>query len=182
MKREFVITAIGKDRPGIVAGVTEVLFQLGCNIEDSSMTILAGEFAMILIVAVPPEVGLGDLEEKLDGVRRSLGLVMSVKELSPKEVARATGAYEEKYMISVLGIDKPGIIYRVTDLLARRGINITDVQTKIVGEKEKPIYTMVLEVEVPKGIDMKAISGELDRLGQELRIDVSTRPIDEAIL
>ena len=83
MKREYVITAVGKDRPGIVAGVTEVLFDLGGNIEDSSMTILAGEFAMILIVSLPDGVVLGDVEEKLDTVRRSLHLVLSIKELGP---------------------------------------------------------------------------------------------------
>ncbi len=47
MRRFFAITAIGKDRPGIVAGVSKALYDLGTNIEDSSMTILSGEFAMI---------------------------------------------------------------------------------------------------------------------------------------
>jgi len=182
MKREYVITAVGKDRPGIVAGVTEVLFELGGNIEDSSMTILAGEFAMILIVSLPDGVMLGDVEEKLDAVRKSLRLVLSIKELGPDEKERASGRYEEKYMISVLGVDKPGIVYRVTELLAKNGVNITDVQTKMAGEIGNPIYTMVLEVEVPKEIDMKAVSHELESLGRDLKIDVSARPIDEAIL
>lgn len=182
MKREYVVTAVGKDRPGIVAGVTEVLFDLGGNIEDSSMTILAGEFAMILIVSLPPDVGLGDIDEKLDAVRRSLRLVLSIKELNQEEMKRSPGGCLEKYMISVLGVDKPGIVYKVTELLAKNGINITDVQTKMAGERDNPIYTMVLEVEVPAALDMRAVSGELDGLGRELKIDVSARPIDEDIL
>ena len=182
MKREFVITAVGKDRPGIVAGVTEVLFKLGGNIEDSSMTILAGEFAMIIIVSLPQKVDLGYLEEKLDPVRRSLSLVLSIKELGPDELRRAKGERETKYMISVLGVDRPGIVYRVTEILAEHGINITDVQTQMAGEKDQPIYTMVIEVEVPKALDMKAVSGELEERGRELKIDVSVRPIDEPIL
>ena len=182
MKREFVVTAVGRDRPGIVAGMTEVLFELGGNIEDSSMTILAGEFAMIIIVSLPEKVDLGYLEEKLDPVRRSLGMVLSIKKLGQDELRRATEAYEKKYMISVLGVDRPGIVYRVTELLAKHGINITDVQTQMAGKKEKPIYTMVIEVEIPKGMDMKAVSSELAECGRDLKIDVSVRPLDEVIM
>ena len=56
------VTAVGADRPGIVAGVTKVLFDQGCNLEDTSMTILRGHFAMMLVVDVPAGVAAADLE------------------------------------------------------------------------------------------------------------------------
>ena len=47
----FAVTVISKDRPGIVADISEVLYRLGCNLEDSSCTMLGGDFAIILIVS-----------------------------------------------------------------------------------------------------------------------------------
>ena len=49
----FALTVVGRDRPGIVSEVTEILFKLGCNIADSSCSILGGQFAMILILSHP---------------------------------------------------------------------------------------------------------------------------------
>src|SRR3972149_9895462 len=86
MRRFFVITAIGKDHPGIVAGVSKALYDLGTNIEDSSMTILSGEFAMILIVSTKEEVDASDLESHFKEVTNKLGLFISIKELNENEI------------------------------------------------------------------------------------------------
>ena len=43
------ITVVGRDRPGIIAEATSRLAALGLNLEDSSMTLLRGHFAMTLI-------------------------------------------------------------------------------------------------------------------------------------
>jgi glycine cleavage system transcriptional repressor len=65
-KNCVVISAVGKDRPGIVAGVSKVLFEAGCNLEDSSMTILEGEFAMILVVSLPEALKIEQLDKKFE--------------------------------------------------------------------------------------------------------------------
>src|SRR5438094_166616 len=49
----FAVSAVGADRPGIVAAVTGAFLEHGCNLEDTSMTILRGHFAMMLVVAAP---------------------------------------------------------------------------------------------------------------------------------
>ena len=45
----LAITVLGHDRPGIIAQTAEVLAEAGMNLEDSSMTLLRGHFAMTLI-------------------------------------------------------------------------------------------------------------------------------------
>ena len=65
MSKYISLTAIGKDKPGIVAAVTKALYELKCNIEDSTMTILHGQFAMILIVKPPKSVSCKALASKL---------------------------------------------------------------------------------------------------------------------
>src|SRR5215210_8202540 len=75
------VTAVGSDRPGIVAAVTRVFVEHRCNIEDSSMTILRGQFAMMLVVDAPADVGAADLEAALAGPAAELDLVVAVRPL-----------------------------------------------------------------------------------------------------
>ena len=62
--------------------------------------------------------------------------------------------------------------------LARRKVNITDLNTQVVGSKERPVYVMVLEVDLPEGIDMKALDAEFDGIKKELGVSISVRPIE----
>jgi glycine cleavage system transcriptional repressor len=70
----FLISLFGKDRPGIVAEVSKVLYQLNLNIEDSSMTRLKGEFTIMLIVSFPTERNEEDILSALEEVKDKLGL------------------------------------------------------------------------------------------------------------
>ncbi|MBI3928925.1 MAG: ACT domain-containing protein [Armatimonadetes bacterium] len=180
MARKMALSAVGSDCPGIVCEVSRVLYEHGCNLEDSSMTILRGEFAMILIVAVPEPADLGRLNADLHAVADRLHLILSFRELPLDEPppAREAGS---PYMVSVYGADKPGIVYRVTDLLARRSINITDVNTRVVGE-QLPVYIMLLEVDVPESIPEREIEEILGKLARELSVDITVRPLETAQL
>ena len=178
-KRFFAVTAVGGDRPGIVARLSGVLYEAGANIEDSSMTILLGQFAMILIVSVPDGVDASGLREAFSPVAEELGLFVTVEELSPQALGRGGhGTERADYIITVIAPDRPGIVYRISSLLASRGVNITDMNTKVVSGDERPVYTMVLEVGVPQGVDAVGLADELAALGRELSIDVSMRELD----
>ena len=50
MTAPLSVTVVGQDRPGIVAAVAEALYDLGCNLEDATSTILRGHFSMMLVV------------------------------------------------------------------------------------------------------------------------------------
>ena len=178
----MALSAVGRDCPGIVAAVSQALFERGCNIEDSSMTILRGEFAMILIVSVPDDVDLKQLEERLKGAEADLNLFVSFKELPKEEGDRARQEHSYAgYIVSVYGADRPGIVYRVTRLLADREVNITDVNTRVVGEG-KPVYIMILEVEAPRIPECARLEEELSDLGKELSVDITIRPLESAAL
>ncbi|MBI2875484.1 MAG: amino acid-binding protein [Candidatus Tectomicrobia bacterium] len=177
MSKSFVLSAIGKDRPGIVAAVTRILYECHCNIEDSSMTILKGEFAMILIVSAPESLSLSELQERFHEVERSMGLFVFLKEL--EEIERVPQlSLGSPYMLSVLGADKPGIVYRVTQAMASCDINITDLNTKTLESGEVPVYVMMLEIEVPPEVSPEMLDAELKRLEEELSIDITCNPIN----
>lgn len=173
MKR-YALTAIGRDRPGIVAGVTKVLFKHGCNIEDSSMTRLEDEFAMILIMSMADWEKSASLANALKKAGSEMGLTIHFKEIGEKAPVKGP---ESNYIITLHGADAPGIVYRVAEALSRKGVNITDLETKIVGE-EKKIYIMVMEVYSPGEVGIKGLEGELKALGESLGVTIRLKSVE----
>lgn len=173
----FALTAIGRDRPGIVAGLTEILFKLGCNLEETSMTRLRNDFAMILLISAPDRITEEVLRRELKPVSQKLGLTMELRTLNDDEIAVADSAVESNYIVTITGIDKPGIVYRITDLFARTNINISELETQIGDKDGQPLYAMFLEIYLPDDMDIDALSGHISRLGTELDVDVSIEPI-----
>lgn len=168
------VTAVGTDRPGIVAAVTKVLYEHGANIEDSRMAILGGHFAMMLIVALPERVDPGRLESALGGPARDLSLVVTVRPVAEASPEHAAGA---PYVVSVYGADHPGIVYPVTEALAARNVNITELATRVV-EGATPVYVMLLGVTLPATLDPSLLEADFKVLGVRLGVDLSMHPAE----
>jgi glycine cleavage system transcriptional repressor len=173
--QHFALTIIGRDRPGIVSQVTEALYRLGCNIADSSCSILGGQFAMILIIAHPDFSDKESFDDAFIALEES-GLSVFVRTLKPggEKHLKNEG---EICMISVYGADKPGIVYRVSKELGERKINITDLNTKLVGSDERPVYVMMLEAILPEGMESDEVDLIMDDIKTELNVDISVRTI-----
>jgi glycine cleavage system transcriptional repressor len=171
----FAVSVFGRDRPGIVAAVTRVLADAGCNLEDTSMTILRGHFAMMLVVSGPPGAAVGDLEAGLGPVAGRLDLQVSVRALAG-EVGGAAGG-GARYAAAVYGADRPGLVARVAETLAAHQVNIVDLQTRVVGEPD-PVYAMHFELEVPAG-RAPQVETDLRAAAADLGVEVSFQP-DEA--
>jgi glycine cleavage system transcriptional repressor len=158
--RHFALTAVGRDRPGIVAGITAVLLAHEVNVEDSQMTILRGHFTMMLIVAVADDVDQQELGADLRAVGEELGLelltIAAVDELGQ------TAEPDPSHIVSVYGVDHPGIVHAVSSALAERGITITDLNTRLVGEDQEPLYALMMEVAIPA----EAVQDVTDALGE----------------
>jgi glycine cleavage system transcriptional repressor len=174
----FSVSVMGKDRPGIVAEVSKVLYELGFNIEDSTCTILSGQFAMILVVFHERLMEAAEVSPSFDEVRRGMGLQVTIHSLKAEEVVHEKSFAGSPHIISVYGADRPGIVYSVARELARRKVNITDLNTQVVGSKERPVYVMVLEVDIPESVDRKELDGVFERIKKELGVSISVRPIE----
>ena len=178
MEHKLVLFIIGVDRPGIAAGVSEILYKEGCNIEDSSMSILERHFAMILIVSTGGNTGIKILREKFKTIEEKLGLSVTVKRLAEASELIEEMKNMKPYVATVIGKDRTGIVYRVTNLLAEKSVNILDVRTEVIGEKEEPVYTMIIELEIPKEVKISELKSDLKKLGRELDITISLKPIE----
>jgi glycine cleavage system transcriptional repressor len=175
--RTMVLTGVGRDRVGIVAELTDRLYKLGCNMLDSSMTLLRGEFALILMVELPENLSPQALDDSLREVQQGMGLMLHMRELSAQELQEQP-AQGNPHMISVYGADKPGIVAGITRRLAELGINITDVETKSTSEGEENVFVMILEVNVPAELPTRAVESALDETSRALGVDMSVQPIE----
>jgi glycine cleavage system transcriptional repressor len=171
----FALTIIGRDRAGIVAEVTRILYENGCNIADSSCSILGGQFSMILIISHPQ---IHDKSVLMDAfaplVQKDLSVFVRTLKPGGEERPDLSG---DICMISVYGADKPGIVYRVAHELGARSINITDLNTKLIGDKDSPVYVMMIEALLPQDIEIEAVESWMLALKQELKVDISLRSI-----
>lgn len=178
-----VVTAFGPDRPGIVAAVTGVLVHHGANLADTAMTNLAGQFAMVLVVDVPAGEDAPGLEQALFEETTDLGLTVAVRPLpEDEEHPRAAVGGEQAWAVSVYGADQPGIVHRVTTVLARRAANVVDLTTRTIGTPEEPVYVMLLDVTLPVGDDVEELQAELASLADDLRVEIHLRADDADIL
>jgi glycine cleavage system transcriptional repressor len=149
--RRLWLSALGADRPGIVAAVSGVLGDLGCNLEDSTMTNLQGHFAVMLVVSAPDDVSATALEDALGPVAGRFELVVAVRPLEEVPVPVESSFGTDPWTIAVHGADRPGIVRDVTGALAQAGGNVVDLSTHLVGEDRAPVYVMTLWVTLPGG-------------------------------
>lgn len=182
--QRVVVTAFGPDRRGIVAAVTGVLVRRGANLADTAMTNLAGQFAMVLVVELPDDERPEALERALADAAGVLGLTVAVEPLAAEATASPPGADDggTAWAVSVYGADRPGIVHRVTTLLAERGANVVDLSTRTIGTPEEPVYVMLLDVTLPAGEDTDDLRTVLLGLADDLRVEIHVRSDDADVL
>ena len=175
--RQLALSAVGRDRPGIVAAVSERLLAHGVNVEDSQMAILRGHFAMMLIVSAPDGLDVAALRTDLDEVRGSLNL----EGMSVSEVDDAPRQPAPSHVVTVYGADHPGIVYAISSALAAAGASITDLTTRVVSSGEAPVYVMIMEAALDDDA-AKALEGDLADVARSEGLEVTVRPLEHDAL
>ena len=168
MTNALAITVLGHDRPGIISEVTKALAGLGGNLEDSSMTLLRGHFAMTLIVNV--HATADEAAASLASLTRD-GLTVSVLPVKDEASNSVAG---DRYLLSVHGADRPGIVSSITSVVAAHGGNIVDLTTRLGAN----LYLLTAEVELANGADVNALIDELKNSARAIGVDVSFLPAD----
>lgn len=164
----FAVSAIGRDRPGIIAAVTEVLAQFAVNIDDAQGGLLRGHFALTLICSGGDHLEQPDLERALSAVGDRLALeavtVRRVEALGPDEPPRATHRV-------LVRRDRPGIVHAVCSALASAGVSIIELSTRSGAEA-------VMELGILAEDDAVAREAEerLARIAAAAEADIEIKP------
>jgi glycine cleavage system transcriptional repressor len=176
--RRFALSAIGRDRPGIVADLTRDLLAHSLNIEDSQMSILAGHFTVVLILAASDDLDADALRAQLQRTASAGGL----DALSLNEIAEAQRAAEPSCIVTLYGADHPGIVHAIANALAQRQINITDMQARLVSEDRTELYAVMLEVSLPPGVTRDELERIFATVRDEQGVHVSVRELEPDVL
>lgn len=171
----FVLTAIGPDSYGIVARVTAALAELNCNLADSTMSNLSGHFAMILVIDGSAELDEKTIYRSVQSRCAELSLLVDVKKVDDISDGDLDG---DRFVVSVYGIDRPGIVAGICDVLAVHHANIYDLTTRMIETESDSIYTMLLEVALKDSLELSGLENALALKSSELGVSCSIRSSD----
>ncbi len=174
MRRWIILSAIGSDRPGLVAELAQLIYDCGANLEDSRMTILGSDFAVILLCSAADGDALDRITVGAKRLERDHGLTIlpRVLEGEPRPPLPAPGT--KLYRVEAVGEDRAGIVAGICRVLADRGVNIGDLSsTTRSGPGGAASYTLTLLAEVPETVDTRALRNALEAEGDRLAVDVA---------
>ncbi len=168
----YMLTLVGEDRPGIVAAVTQALYEQGMTLGEASMLRLGGNFTVMIMVGGAEDAG--QIRQALAGVVERFGLRMHVDPM-------AGGLHQHlapNVLVRVVGADRAGIVAQVTGRLAAAGMNILDLDSDVAGTAEQPIYVMQIA-----GISETPLE-QLEEALQDLTqsgVDVTIEPVETLV-
>lgn len=172
--REYlVITATGDDQIGLVQKLTNRLAKAECNIEESRMALLGGQFAIIMLVSGRWDA-LSKLENKLASIGKDLGLAIICKRTHETEYKKSVIPYQ----VEVVAMDHPGIVHKLADFFASRSINIEDVTTNTYPAPHTgtPMFSVTMRVGVPASTHISSLRGDFFEYCDEINLDATFEP------
>jgi len=169
----FAIAAIGRDRPGIVADLSECLYDCGCNLEDASMTMLGNEFATLMLASGTGEdiaTVLSDACRRLEW-ERNLTVFIRPLETPPPTVA---GLADTTHHLIAEGVDKAGIVAGVSRTLAKHDVDIVDLRSGVtpVPQSGTPLYTLRIRMRIPAHANVDALDSALATVAEQLDVEI----------
>lgn len=178
MRKRFIMTAFGKDRPGFIADISQLIYENRCNLEDSTMTNLSDEFAMIFLFEGVEDDSTGEpLEKSLLRECRRLekdkGISAFVREISP-EIPKPKERTINK-TLHVEGLDQAGIVCKISRYLAEHDVNISSFDSRMSHSPQTgaSIYTIDIQIEVPGSLSGAQLDEGLNTIGNELNVDIT---------
>ena len=169
MSNWYMLTLVGRDRPGIVAEVTNSLFEAGCQLGEASMMRLGGNFTVMLMVQSDNDQATLEsmLQEKYSKTDLRLHFDPIEGHLHEHIIPDVT--------VSVYGADRPGIVAEVTHVLQRHNFHILDLESDVAGTDVKPIY--IMHIDGKSETDIETLDKEMAKLRED-GIDVKVAPVD----
>ncbi|MCK4951136.1 MAG: glycine cleavage system protein R [Gammaproteobacteria bacterium] len=174
MTKHLVITALGEDKPGIVNEITKALKENGCNLEDSRMSVLGGEFALILMASGNWNT-IAKLESQLSALQDRLGMHIFSKHTEPRKVQKNIMPYSA----DVISMDHPGIVHNLSGFFSDKKINIEELATSTYSGAHTgtPMFSVHMEVGVPSETNIAELREAFMDFCDNLNLDAVLEPI-----
>ena len=175
MARALVLTVIGEDRPGLVEALADLVASHEGSWDESRMARLAGHFAGVVQIHLP-DARADDLIEALPGLA-ARGLSASVVD---SDWSLATVDHRRSIRFELVGQDRPGIVREISSALAALGVSVQDLRTSVESAPMtgEPLFRAEAELAPPEDVDLDRIRDALERLADELMVDVNLEALD----
>lgn len=178
MKGWYVLSAVGRDRPGLVAELAQLVYDSEANLDDSRMTILGTDFAVIMLCSS----GASDSGDRIavgaKRLERDHGLTILLRSIDGEPRPSVPAPGHLLYRVEAAGEDRAGIVAGLCRVLGDRGVNIADLATRSQpGPGGSPHYEMAITAEVPDNVDTRELRASLESEGDRLVIDVALMPV-----
>jgi len=169
----LVITAAGEDQVGLVERFSSKVNEAGCNIEQSRMVVLGGQFAILVLVSGAWNA-LSKLESQLEPLGEQLGLSIVVKRTRARELSQPVLPYH----VEVVALDHPGIVHNLAKFFSRFGINIEELSTDTYPAPHTgtQMFSVQMEVGVPAKTHIPTLRGEFFDYCDDLNLDATFEP------
>ena len=174
MSQLIVLSAVGSDRAGVVNDISRVILDCGGNIEESRMTTLGAEFAVLMLISGNWHT-LNKLESALDKLTADGALAIAIKKTGEARPSKDC----MPYAIDVVCLDQPGIVFNLANFFASREIEIADVATKryAAAHTGAPMFSLQMAVNIPATTPIAQIRDEFLEICDQLNLDSIMEPL-----
>ena len=173
MTQLIVLSAIGTDRTGVVQDITKVIMACGGNIEESRMTTLGSEFAMLMLVS-GNWTTLGKLERELEKLGAD-DLTFTIRKTGEREIKED----RMPYAVDAVSLDHQGIVFGLANFFASHDVEIADVATRryAAAHTGAPMFAVQMAVNVPASVHIAQLRDEFHELCDRLNLDAILEPV-----
>lgn len=174
MSQLIVISALGQDRTGVVQDLTKVILGNECNIEESRMTTLGSEFAMLMLVS-GNWAALNKLEQSVRKLGNEKDLTLTIKQTDIK----ASSTDRMPYAVDIVSLDQQGIVFNLANFFASRDIEIADVATRsyAAAHTGSPMFAVQMAINVPAALHIAQLREEFMEICDRLNLDAILEPV-----
>jgi len=174
MSQLIVISAVGSDRTGVVQDLSKVILSCDGNIEESRMTTLGSEFAMLLLVS-GNWATLNKLEQRLNKLAETKDLSIAIRQTDTK----VPGPGRMPYAVDIVSLDQQGIVFNLANFFATRDIDIADVATRsyAAAHTGSPMFAVQMAINVPATVNIAQFREEFLEICDRLNLDAILEPV-----
>ncbi|MGA9851723.1 MAG: glycine cleavage system protein R [Gammaproteobacteria bacterium] len=174
MKQFLVMSVLAEDRPGILHDIARAVKDCGCNVVESRMTVLGGEFTMLVLVSGNWNT-ITKLENQLPKLEKRLSLTLSARRTAEREPRHDL----IPYAIDAVCLDQPGIIFNLANFFAERNIGIADLVTRgyPAANTGAPMFSVQMAVNIPADLHIGTLREEFMDFCDRLNLDAIMEPI-----
>ncbi|MDH3559571.1 MAG: glycine cleavage system protein R [Gammaproteobacteria bacterium] len=171
---QLVLSALGEDKAGIIDELSRCVMDCGCDIIDSRMTVLGGDFAILLLVAGNWN-NIAKLETQVGPLEERLSLMITARRTTPREIRKDLLPYG----VDVVALDQPGIVHNLASFFSQRNINIQEMATSTYAAAHTgtPMFSVHLSVDIPASMQISVLRDEFMDFCDQLNLDAVIEPI-----